>query len=527
LSQVSAFGRVSFPRVNARYIAVWLIGVLFAVSALSTLGIALLVVASTQQLDYMEPIIYGQASRILHGEALYQAVQGPPYTVTGYTPLYYVVGALGQAMLGPGFAWGRSVSILACLVTIGCIGFLAARIAGRGLIGGLAAAIFLAFAFPGPVPWFALYRVDVLGVALSFAAITVLASGTSRPQLVLAAVLAALALLTKQTFFSATVAGLIWLWPSGWRRAVVFGGTVALIVLSTTVVLESATGAFIANTIWANMNPFGDPFSFLVPTLVATQFVPLVGAAFFLADGRPWQAPVSRLLILYWLGTIIPVLGIAKVGAAWNYWIEFAAATSILSACGIWLAAVRCDRWLRDLVSMLIICLILIVAAGVAWADLAGGGVASAYAHANDVSETDADFERLVTRVRSEPKLVLAQPLDVVVLADRGIELEPVIYSIFLAQGYWDAGPLVERICHNQVGLLVLGQPLQTAARVTIANFRVWPEPVLAALDRTMMLEGSEAGRFVYIPRIDRGGATSGTVCPTTIDSGSMSKARE
>src|SRR5262245_56060564 len=44
---------------------------------------------------YGESIIFDQAARLLRGEALYQPLDRPPFTVAAYTPLYYVlVGAL-------------------------------------------------------------------------------------------------------------------------------------------------------------------------------------------------------------------------------------------------------------------------------------------------------------------------------------------------------------------------------------------------------------------------------------------------
>src|SRR4051794_12088776 len=40
---------------------------------------------------YGEAIIYDQAARLLRGEALYQALDLSPFSVTAYTPLYYIL----------------------------------------------------------------------------------------------------------------------------------------------------------------------------------------------------------------------------------------------------------------------------------------------------------------------------------------------------------------------------------------------------------------------------------------------------
>src|SRR5438128_12333481 len=59
---------------------------------------------------YGEAIIYDQAARLLRGEALYQPLDRPPFTVTAYTPLYYTVVAGLRLLAGPGFGPGRIVS---------------------------------------------------------------------------------------------------------------------------------------------------------------------------------------------------------------------------------------------------------------------------------------------------------------------------------------------------------------------------------------------------------------------------------
>ena len=98
---------------------------------------------------------------------------------------------------------------------------------------------------------------------------------------------------------------------------------------------------------------------------------------------------------------------------------------------------------------------------------------------------------------------VIADPLDVVVLAGRQILLEPFIYHLLLDQGRWRPDALVSRICNGDVGLVVLGQTLDAAARPTDQLHAFWPEPVISSLQATMSLEGEQAGRHIYTPRTD------------------------
>src|SRR5215831_15020839 len=103
------------------------IALLPAAAALATLAAAAYSAVQPVALDYGEPIIYGQAQRLVQQQPLYQPLDAAPFTVAAYTPLYYAVGALFQVWIGPGFGPGRALSLLSGVVTAGLIGWLAGR----------------------------------------------------------------------------------------------------------------------------------------------------------------------------------------------------------------------------------------------------------------------------------------------------------------------------------------------------------------------------------------------------------------
>src|SRR6202011_2484100 len=111
------------------------------------------------------------------------------------------------------------------------------------------------------------------------------------------------------------------------------------------------------------------------------------------------------------------------------------------------------------------------------------------------------EFDALVERVREEPGAVLAEPMDVVVLAGRQVLLEPFIYSILLDTGHWRPDSIVARICNGEISLVVLAYPLDVGARMTDGLHALWPAPVMAAMQQTMSLERIEAERYVSSPR--------------------------
>src|SRR3954447_11776994 len=129
--------------------------------------------------DNAEAIVYGQAVRLLHGEALYQPLTSPPYTVTAYMPLYYTLAAAWHTVLGPGFLAGRVLTLIATVCLSVTVGVLARRVTGQATSAMLAVGLVLTLGFAGPPgpPWLAVYRVDVLGIALAVGAVTALAGG--------------------------------------------------------------------------------------------------------------------------------------------------------------------------------------------------------------------------------------------------------------------------------------------------------------------------------------------------------------
>jgi len=469
-----------------------------AVPAGVTLASAAWALGQPVGLDYAEAVVYGQAMRIVSGDPLYQPIDGPPYTVAAYTPLYYWLAGALRLVAGAGFWPGRLLSLVAGIATAAMVGVTAGRRHGGAWPAACAALLFLALGFPGPFPWLGLYRVDLVGVALSVAAIAVLARSSAPRAVVAASVLAGLAMLCKQTLIAAALAGTVWQWRE-WRTASAFGGSALLTFVVPCLVLQVASnGAFGQNTVVANVNPFNASIAAgLLPVFLQTQWLPLLLAAVYLAT-RPWHHDRdAALVVLYWGVTSVSlVVGIAKIGANVNYWIEFAAATAILAARGAVLLASTTWRTVAGAAA-------LIVALGVA---LAGpGGTLRTFR--SDVramvqeTSRNAEFDALVERVRREPGGVLAEPMDVVVLAGRPMLLEPFIYNLLLDAGRWRPDALVARICRGEIGLLVLGYPVEVGARMTDGLYALWPAPVMTALQSRMLFESVAAARYVYTPR--------------------------
>jgi hypothetical protein len=208
---------------------------------------------------------------------------------------------------------------------------------------------------------------------------------------------------------------------------------------------------------------------------------------------RTGSTEQEKLLIYFWVASLVPLVGLAKVGSNLNYWIEFAAITAVLATLGIWsrLGEVRVPSS-RTFIPLLLLGLtVAAVAPRIASAAVVGLGVLEPNPKRLE------EFSGLIERVRSEPRDVLANPLDVVVLARRPTLLEPYLFNILGSEGRWDERPLLRRICVGDVGLLVLNHPLEGGGPA-YHGYAHWPPSVLAALRETSIFDAHQAGRFVY-----------------------------
>jgi hypothetical protein len=351
----------------------------------------------------------------------------------------------------------------------------------------------------------------MLGVAFSVAAIaTLLLSHTSPRHLLIAGALAALAVLTKQSLFAAGLAGLLWLATMSRGSAGMFGSVTAIGVLVPAALLQwSSGGAF-----WQNIGPDNpDPTSlplgaYLFRELLVLQGIPSLLALYYVLRERAWRRPATRLLMIYWLATMLPVLGIIKVGANHNYWIEFAAITSVLATLAIRTCLRRESRAFTVAFSSMLPVLLLAAQLGVLTParfilDRPGDPVSLNWtlqaSYFDRLVQQTADFDQLTHDISGEKGIVLAESMDLAVLAQQPVQFEPFAFSMLEAQGRWDSKPLIDTICTGQISLLVLSYPIELEIQpVGLKEFPMWPRSVITALRDTMQFEQIRDFHWLY-----------------------------
>jgi hypothetical protein len=258
---------------------------------------------------------------------------GPPFTLTPYTPLYFCVMRWLPEAPGRPFLVARLFS-LACIAGCALVLAIHARHAAAAL---LAIGVFL---MAWPITAYATYlRMDPLGLLLSALSVLALARPTPR-RVALAAVLAVLAVATKQTFLAAGAAGMLFLALRDRRLALRYlvvgaGAAAALAMLATLLwgrgfwfsILLLRSSPVRLDIFWSQAGP-----QLRSPVFLAL----LLGAAVALVLG--WRRRGAALLRmspapLYLLcATAVLVATLGKEGSSALYFMELAFALALLLA---------------------------------------------------------------------------------------------------------------------------------------------------------------------------------------------------
>jgi hypothetical protein len=466
--------------------------VLFALASANRLAQPL------EELTYGESWLLDGARQVARGEGLYAPADQVPLMQIAYTPLYYlVVGGLQRVFGDSGYTLGRLVSLAATLVGTGALAASVRRLTGRWPFGLLAAGLFLTQNLT-LLLWSSQHRVDPLALGLTLVGLAFF----THTRFTTAAVFFVLAFFTKQTFVVAPVAAAIALWPcraAMWRfGAVVLGGIVGGIGIA-----EWLThGWFWWHVVTTNANE---------PDL--TTFAVLMGG-FMQFNGLPVLAALASLVLpaargervwrLYFIGTLLTLGSIAKLGASSNYWLELTAAMSMLLALGAW----HLSQWpLARLVAPTLVVGSLLVAVpgyqatAVDVAQTLGDRlspptprylsfVGDAGASAYRVDATFVDF------VAHQPGELLTDNSGLAVAAGKRVAYEFQIFQLLQAEGYWNEQPILDAVAARRFSLVALMHPLDGPTDGTR-----WSPRLQGAIEAAYAPDGDQAGFWLYRPR--------------------------
>ncbi len=308
---------------------------LWIASALSLIALACCLVTvfhAANEFSPPESVVAAQSLMLAHDGTLYYDLNHYPYTVCAYMPVFYLLEASLIRLGLPAMQAGRLISVAAwCGIVLLCFQVVLLYTGDR--IASWVSAI-LAASSSLLLFWGSAGQVDTLAVFFALSAFFQFSRFQVRGEATLpyAALFAGLALFTKQTMISATVAICISLWLRDKKRALLFstlfGAAMAALFLGVNAALG---GRFLSNTVLANMNPMA-----ATKLLAQLRFfgsvsgcLALTASAGFAKLIRGRAAPVCIYLVaaaLVFLGTA------SKIGSDTNYQIELTAVLAIASA---------------------------------------------------------------------------------------------------------------------------------------------------------------------------------------------------
>lgn len=320
------------------------LAVVLAASAAFFLRHAATMLLFAYPLDYGEGPLLAQISLLRAGTPIWRVYADPaqpPFVVVNYPPFYLLATWLLSVPLGSALLAGRLVSLLAALACVPALWLLALpRRAGQLplLLTGMVALAWLAL--PIVREWAVLMRVDMLGVALGLWGVLLARRGAdgNRAALAGAATLLLLSLFTKPSLIAAPGAVVVWLLLRDWRRGLWFGGLLGGAGVLLVALLQWASGGwFWLHAVEANANTWEAALAYGFWRDQALIHGPLMLAGVLagaLTVWRGWRTPghAATLPVLYTAFGLLTALGVGKVGAYANYFLELYAGL-------IWLAA--------------------------------------------------------------------------------------------------------------------------------------------------------------------------------------------
>ncbi|MBA2511922.1 MAG: glycosyltransferase family 39 protein [Rubrobacteraceae bacterium] len=439
-------------------------------------------------LNYGEGPLLDQAVRLADFKNIYPGDLGEaPYTISNYPPFYLLVQAPFVWLFGPEFWYGRLISLASVAATALFVALTLYTLT-RDRIAALAAGLTFP-AIPYVLRWSSLGRVDLLGLALSWAGLFAVVRWPERRRtMVVAALLFVAAVSTRQTYvLAAPLTAFVWLLVQGRRRrALELAGISCGLGLVSFLALNVATdGGFFLNTVIANTNDFRwERVSFnALGALLACPLLLLGGLAFL------WKAPRDRVwwLVGPYLALTVPsALLVGKVGSDVNYLLELSAALCL--ATGALIAWQRERPRLRAL----LIALLAVQVLALAQSSLVPSGLQ------DYVVDEERDVRQLSKIVAAADGPVLTDEyMGLLPLNGKHIQFQPFEMTQLSRDGAWNQDRAVESIRKEKYSVIMMWEP---PFAKDIKQDR-WTDEMLAAVEANYEPEERLADMVVYRPK--------------------------
>ena len=422
--------------------ALWILALAgLAYLAALTLWLAIRGLVFPYQLDYGEGVLLHFVREWAGGRPIYKAIEGYPYITSNYAPLPILLALVLTPVLGISFAAGRVWTLLAVMAITAMIAVWVWREGKQWLTAVAAALIFLAS--PYIYHWAPLFRVDLLGLALTLGglyAVCLYAGPCAARQeprstgwLWLAVILFVAGLYAKQSFIFAPAAALVYLYlfVDRWRAikmaaamALLGGGAFLLINLST-------QAGFWEGLVVSNVNPFlwsefwkqqADFFATFAPLVLLAGWYLLDK---YVLDRRTAVREKASPLDLYLPAALASLWLAGKAGAWENYFFEALAALALCAGLGLARLAGRRASKFRLLAPLLVLAQV-----GLMWHT---PRVAGRY-----LELTRRSNEEVASYLAGIPDPIVSEDMGLLVTNDKVLDYYSFQYSQLARAGRWD-----------------------------------------------------------------------------------------
>jgi len=466
--------------------AIFMLAGAWAASLFVRHGLAAL--AFPYPLNYGEGPLLDQASRLADLKNIYPAdLSKPPYVVSNYPPLFVLLQAPFVWIFGPGFWYGRAIS-LASTVAVAALIALTLHVLTRDKTASAAGGLTF-LAVPFVLHWSSLDRVDMLGLALSWGGLYAVVRRPDRRGVILAALLMVAAIYTRQTYaLAAPLAAFAWLLAGGQgRRALALAtltGGLSLLLLGALSALTG--GGFFFHTVTANANEFRwEQVSSNLSTMEGIMPLLLVGGLAFVVLGLRSRTASWWLVGAYLGGSAATTLLIGKVGSDVNYLLELSGALSL--AASTLMARYASQTGARC-------ALLLALAVQVATMVQASQFYAGFQQGVIDQRSGLARLEALVDR--SKGPVLADEYAGLLPLDGRRIYLQPFEMTQLQRDGRWNQEPLLRSIKRRKFPLILIWKPPYAAG---IEQER-WTREMLEAIEENYEPVQKHLATVVYRP---------------------------
>jgi hypothetical protein len=477
--------------------------------------------ANFRDVAYPDSATLLRISEVIRLGRIYPDCDRPPYLVTLYGPLTYVLLAIPYRLAQ---AAGITPQVLVRLGIVGalCLCVLLTFMISRRLYSSRPMAwlcvLFAVSALP-MAPFTTQIRGDFLALAFSLLSLYWFLLTNGRPWAIGAAICAGISLLIKQTFFAVPIAIVSWLiYRRRYKDAFLWSTGLALTVLGGYAIAWWREPLMLKH-IAALRHPV---LEYRVALLILWHAVSQPVAPFaviggFLALSK--RTPERLLHLIYCIvAWLVASLTITQVGGSINYFWEPLVASVVLAGPGLCELQRKANRTPILVAAMLFVLLLR------AFVPTLRGELAylrASYANVADYQLRKTKWESFVSTV-SGRRLLSIFP-DVTVLSTTPEIPDPFLNAVLELRGRWNSGPVVAEINAGVYDLIVIGKGESGAHKGDgYRGVGLWDDGMWQALKSTYALACAFQDMEIWLP--NRG---SGKILPGLSGIGCLAVPRE